>query len=282
MADDNLLRKLLQNLGLGRDLFDSDLLDFVMGGGSRSETTDRGDEKSEEDLRTSALIKILNHRGDRECSFLSGEVSGHADEVVRLNSEDLYRAHAHAAVYVGNLEAAVASFSKVKPTDRELAVMGLIAYDAGDYIKAERDLEQVTRKIAQVRMAISSIKLSRGEIEIRDHVHLLSPVGSSTSGRVYLHTLLGINTFNHGDYGSAEHHFQFVLDTDDTPEAQLNVMRAKFKQGKNTEVWSMAVKYMYDAHLNDAKKLTEQLGVDQIEFPRYVVNRKTLYNILVA
>lgn len=258
----------------------NDLLDFL-GRGNVSDRHKQGyQERSADDIRTEALIRTFNRRGDGERDFLSRAVGEYSDDVARLNRDDLYRAHGHAAVYAENLEAAVASFGKIVPNDRELAVIGLIAYDTSDFQKAEQDLGQVTGRIAQVRMALSSIKLNKGETRINEHVRLLAPVRKSSSAQSYLHTLLGINTFNHGDYASAESHFQIALDTIDTPDTQLNLMRAKFKQGKLDEVWSRAGKYMHDANLSDTNKLTEQLGIDQIEFPRYVVNKKTLYDIL--
>ena len=225
-----------------------------------------------------ALTKKLTDR--RNISTLTTAVTDHVPEVERLNRDELYRAHAHAAVYTGQLELASSSFERIVPSDRELAVIGLIAYDAGNYETAESNLRLVQTKIAQVRMALSSIMIHNGQTNRREQAHLLGPVSSSPSARCYLNSFLGVDAFNHGDYHTAELYLQKVLEIKDMPEAQLQVMQAKFKQGKKKEVWKMAGKYLHDTGLSDSEILTAKLNLDQLEFPSYQVNKQTLHLIL--
>ena len=230
-------------------------------------------------MKANALERTLNERSDKD--FLRSAVDKHQKEVYKIGTDRIIRAHAHAAVYVCDLERALTSFDKIDHNDYERAVVGLMAYDDNQVGKALRHLTHVKAKIPPVRIALSVMKATPDHFRESEHRKLLNPVIESPAANNYLHTLLGVHAFNSGDFSGAEEYFSTALGIENSSENQLNLMHARFKQGRHPEVWAMAGKYLHDSKSElTPEGLTNQLSTKKLDFPGFKVDKGKLYKLL--
>ena len=213
--------------------------------------------------------------------YLEERVISQQTEIFTHGDDTLIRAYAAACLYVGNFNAALESFHKLDSiTGRECVVLGFIAYAREDYETATQFFGEQTHTIPAVALARAHIHKKEADKGPGVYLTYLGPVISKSA---QANTFMGVAYFNKGEFSSAEAYFERAVQLNPESESmQLNLMRAMYAGGRESEVYGQMNKfYTQTGSQLTPKDIQAELGKTQLDLPTITVQPETLFSFVM-
>ncbi len=221
------------------------------------------------DPRRSGLMETFVQeveKGDRV--FLEEAVIRYQAEVnERIFDIPLVNAYVKASVFVENLPAGYDSLNRIKdPSPNHRQAMAILAYEMGKPHEVLRHLKGIEEKVTSARIIYSLSSYIEGDSSPSYHSEIL---GSLLESSDLANAIIGIIYFNSGDMQKAEEFFEKATRLSPKFEMhQLNLMRAKVRNGKVSEVYSgMNNFYVETGSRLSADEMMEELKKDSLQVP---------------